>query len=65
MQNPKPRRNEPEAKACGNCAYLKSTSDDGGECRRNPPQLVMSATGLTAAFPGVRKADIWCGEWKV
>lgn len=62
--HPKPRRQA--QKACGTCRSFNSTNDVGGECRRYPPQALNSPDGEKMAdrFPGVRKADIWCGEWK-
>ena len=66
MQNPKPRQKQP-AKSCGTCRYLNPTTNDAGECRRWPPRAITKFEGadefIRDRFPGVRKADIWCGEW--
>lgn len=52
-------------KTCGTCQHFQAMNDDGGECRNQPPVAFMKLDGqLVSAFPGVRKADIWCGEWK-
>jgi hypothetical protein len=75
MHNPKSRPKQPKAptapgKSCGTCRFLQSYPDhdgkpsDGGECRRDPPTYTLKIDGSRAdSFPGVRKADIWCGEW--
>jgi hypothetical protein len=66
---PEPRKAAP-GKSCGTCRFLNSYPDidskpsDGGECRRYPPTYALKIDGSRAdSFPGVRKADIWCGEW--
>lgn len=76
----KSRPEPPAARTCATCRYYRETDPEGGQCRRFPPvpmnrptktmpsqdvanhRLIESAT--VSAFPGVRKADIWCGEWK-
>jgi hypothetical protein len=74
-QSPKSRQKPPAVKpACGTCLHLHATSDDGGECRRYPPQAIThfdfddreqrQVHRVADRFPGVRKADIWCGEWR-
>ena len=51
---------------CGTCRYfvVSEKFSKAGDCRRNPPQLVVTANGVSGAFPGVDKDRIWCGEWQ-
>lgn len=47
---------------CENCIYWKALSDPRGECRKNPPTLVISKDGTESAeWPKTIKGA-WCGE---
>jgi hypothetical protein len=58
------------APSCGSCAFCVPIPDDKaeqpyGSCRRSPPIPMMKIDGgVTSAFPTVRLADIWCGEFQ-
>jgi hypothetical protein len=43
-------------KVCENCRYWYRTSNNHGECRRNPPDEY--------GWPGTVSADAWCGEYQ-
>jgi hypothetical protein len=59
------RKKLPAGASCGQCAHcvpLEETSE--GTCRRLPPVPMMKVDGhVVSAFPQVRLADIWCGEF--
>jgi hypothetical protein len=60
--------NKPAAPSCGRCAYCAPIPDidTDGTCRRLPPTPLIKIDGaVVSAFPQVRLADIWCGEFKV
>jgi hypothetical protein len=56
------------APSCGTCTFcLPHPMEDAAEgtCRRLPPIPMMKIDGnVVSAFPQVRLADIWCGEFK-
>lgn len=60
------------APTCGACKYCvpfppaeDGTPADAGSCRRSPPIPMMKIDGATvSAFPSVRLADVWCGEFQ-
>ena len=58
-----------EDKNCGNCRYYTVQTDPlnlghkQGQCRANPPQLVMSGNQGACAFPPVEE-NTWCGRHK-
>ena len=54
--------------SCGNCAFWhqppnSGLPDDGGLCRRYPPQLMKVDSGANFYFPSMMRIA-WCGEWK-
>ena len=53
------------AASCGQCAHCVPLTDTNeGTCRRRPPIPMMKVDGnVVSAFPQVRLADIWCGEF--
>lgn len=61
------------APSCGACAHCVPIATDmkgdpvtpvEGTCRRLPPIPMMKIDGnVVSAFPQVRLADIWCGEF--
>jgi hypothetical protein len=53
------------APSCGQCAHCVPIPDTTeGTCRRHPPIPMMKVDGnAVSAFPQVRLADIWCGDF--
>jgi hypothetical protein len=53
------------APLCGDCVHcvpIEGTNE--GSCRRHPPIPMMKVDGhVVSAFPQVRLADIWCGDF--
>ena len=45
---------------CRNCRFY---SPEGGECRRNPPQVWADETDVGYCFPRV-SGGMWCGEFQ-
>jgi hypothetical protein len=53
--------------ACETCVYWLPSAGDGrpqplfGQCRRQPPTLVLTPEGARARWPSTSRLD-WCGE---
>jgi hypothetical protein len=48
------------AEYCGNCRFYRK-SEDGGQCRLNPPVMYAEGESLFAVRPIVDEDD-WCGQ---
>ena len=51
---------------CETCCYWNPKEERGytGQCRRNPPGLILTVNGLRAMYPITHVSD-WCGEHAV
>ena len=45
---------------CSSCQHFERLS---GECRANPPNLVVTPNGMGGAWPATR-GEKWCGHWR-
>lgn len=52
------RREEYPEECCATCRFSR-----GGECRRNPPFLMIIGQKYDPVWPRVKDLG-WCGEWK-
>lgn len=48
------------AEHCGNCRFYRK-SEEGGQCRFNPPVMYVDGDSLYAVRPIVDE-DEWCGK---